>query len=214
MMSVFIDHRVAERFYNDIDDHLFKNDDMICNYVTNEWKPADIIGIKNHPNYDFWNDGKYLWSGLKLVPLDTMDDEHLNIPSIFCIGNQLDDATYWQYQIQGNNIVYAYFEIIKVENLKTVNTRIENNVIYIYTFDYPNCFHKQFDKWLIITVKNPFHFDEIVYMNNSNILEYNYDNFNFIFPHNIDKKHALFDSSILDIDISSLWILIQGLPPP
>lgn len=107
-------------------------------YVTEKFPDklaGDIIGDK----FRYRNEGKLFWDGQQAVPLSKEFDENGHVPPVLktCVGNEIQDALYWQDTIVYNNMVYACFDSELVTDVSAYTSG--------FTFTFKSY------KWLIIT---------------------------------------------------------------
>jgi hypothetical protein len=96
-------------------------------------KRGDVVGLVDYPGYGYRNDGKVMWDGQHLVQLTDEIDDYGQVPPIFVVGREFDNAKYWQHDVQQsendrpywmiehNNFVYASFDKSHVSDIITLS---------------------------------------------------------------------------------------------
>lgn len=174
-----------------IDDYLEKinnTKNVITHLTYNNIKRGDVVHFEAFGSY--LNDGKLIWDGLKLIPLEATPDNYGTLPKEFLLEEFGNNKNYFSDSISHNSIVYINGKNYKILSREIINTEYIDtfHVLYLYRVVYP----KTKSKWYILTsMESEYHFRkdnlyEGIFMGNFEDDIWNYLN------ENIDRTKVLF----------------------
>lgn len=129
---------------------------------------ADVIRLKQFGDYR--NNGKFIYDGENFMELDYTLDPYGSVPVLFLLEEFGNNAFYFHYSIDHNNIVYIEGQRYNISKTKTFNG-IDGLFYYVKH-------RKLMTKWTIYSEKNESDFIKVLdagIFDNAESCEFDYD---------------------------------------
>lgn len=143
---------LKDEYYDEIDDWM-QQVNTILPFVSDKLKRGDIVHFEQFGDYR--NDGKYIYDGTKLLPLDTDYDDYGQLPLEFKVPTEFPPR-YWSEYIDHNVFVPVDFERFRDEMIAHVVYRKNYWRTHFY------CNFLRYNVWILWEEEKPANIEAVL----------------------------------------------------